>query len=482
MSTPKVIGTETEFGITLKGVARFNPAVASALVVGAKQGVTMNDWFKEALLLSEDAGNWGAGVALPEGTGVNRVLANGARFYVDHAHPEYATPETTNPLDATLYDKAGEETLRQSSKLASDALGSASSFGLYKNNSDGKGNSYGFHENVMLDRRLPFGEIVRLLPTFLVTRRIIGGAGKVGVENGRPAAFYQVSQRSDFFEEVVGLETTMRRPIVNTRDEPHSDPAYRRLHVIYGDANMSEVQTFTKIGSLVWFLTALEAAALDGIPRLLDPVLAGDVVSRDLELTQELPLVGGGAATALEIQQLILQRLQAFGLAPAGVADEWADLLDTLGRSRDEAADRLDWVAKLTVLRGFAERGVAWSDPKMRAIDLQYHDIDHSKSLHRRLVETARMRRLFTDGQIEEAVTRPPTDTRAWLRGTCVRLFSSEIASASWDSLVFTNLDGELSRVPMMTPHGATEAELGDIVRASETASEMVTRLGGADG
>jgi proteasome accessory factor PafA2 len=482
MATPTVVGTETEFGITLRGAARFNPAVASALVVGAKQGLTMNAWFKEALLASDEAGEWGAGVALPEGTGVNRVLENGARFYVDHAHPEYSTPETTNPKDATLYDKAGEETLRQASRLASEAVGGTNTFGLYKNNSDGKGNSYGFHENVMLDRRLPFGEVVRLLPTFLVTRQIVAGAGKVPTENGRPAAPYQVSQRSDFFEELVGLETTMRRPLINTRDEPHSDPAYRRLHVIYGDANMSELQTFVKIGSLMWFLAAVEAGALDAMPRLLEPVMAGDVVSRDLDLGEELPLVGGGSATALEIQQNILERLQTFGHAPEGLADEWADVLDTLAESPSEAADRLDWVAKLQILKGFAERGIAWSDPKMRAIDLQYHDLDHSRSLHRRLVETGRMRRLFTDSQIEEAVSVPPADTRAWLRGTCVRRFSPEIVSATWDSLIFMNLNGELSRVPMMSPHGATEAELGDIVRASESASELVARLGGMDG
>ena len=183
---------------------------------------------------------------------VNAVLTNGARLYVDHAHPEYSSPECYDPLEAALYDKAGEVVMARRRRAGAPCSRRAERLSLYKNNSDGKGNSYGAHENYLLARGAPFGEVVKYLTTFLVTRQPITGAGKVGSENGRPAVPFQLTQRADFFEEEVGLETTLKRPIINTRDEPHGDVSkYRRLHVIIGDANLSEPQIFLKLGDHV---------------------------------------------------------------------------------------------------------------------------------------------------------------------------------------------------------------------------------------
>ena len=213
---------------------------------------------------------------------MNAVLTNGARYYVDHAHPEYSTPECADPLEVTLFDKAGERILARSMDAARRLLPAGQEIVVYKNNSDGKGNSYGCHENYLVDRNVPFASLVRNLIPWFVTRQVFTGAGKVGSENGADACDYQISQRADFFEEEVGLETTLKRPIVNTRDEPHADPQkYRRLHVIVGDANLCEVATFLKVGTTAIVLAMIEDGFIDKDLSISSPVAAIKPVSHD---------------------------------------------------------------------------------------------------------------------------------------------------------------------------------------------------------
>ncbi len=255
----------------------------------------------------------GAVVADYDSALVNVVLSNGARLYVDHAHPEYATPECFDPLEAALHDKAGEVVMARAGISAGALLEPGQRMGLYKNNSDGKGNSYGTHENYLLSRELPFADVIQYFTTFLVSRQLYTGSGKVGSENGRPAVPFQLTQRADFFEERVGLETTLKRPIINTRDEPHGDPTkYRRLHVIIGDANLSEIQTFVKLGTASLFLAALEDGALPDPVELEDPVAATWQVSHDLGLQLPLSLAEGGSATALELSWQYLEWLTKY--------------------------------------------------------------------------------------------------------------------------------------------------------------------------
>ncbi len=277
MAIRKVMGTETEFGIQIRNRPDFNPALASALVVNSFPGRRIRvQWSYEEESPGRDARGFGvAGYDYPDPDSalVNAVLSNGARLYVDHAHPEYSGPECFDPLEGALHDKAGELAAVEAMRLAQPTLPTGQVLKLYKNNSDGKGNSYGSHENYLLDRATPFGQIVRHLTPFFVTRQIFTGSGKVGSENGRPDVDYQITQRADFFEEQVGLETTLKRPIVNTRDEPHGDPSkYRRLHVIIGDATQSEVQNFLKLGVTAIFLAAVEDGALPDSFELDDPV------------------------------------------------------------------------------------------------------------------------------------------------------------------------------------------------------------------
>ena len=489
MAIHKVLGTETEFGISVRGEPGFNPAVASSLIVNSYPGNRVRvQWSYEEESPGRDARGFGHetyGPLDPEGAVVNSVLANGARMYVDHAHPEYSAPESYDPLEAALYDKVGELVMHRAALAAFEHSGKTVS--LYKNNSDGKGNSYGAHENYLLSRETPFGDVIRYAMTFLVTRQIFTGAGKVGSENDRPSTDFQITQRADFFEEEVGLETTLKRPISNTRDEPHGDPSkYRRLHVILGDANLSEPQNFLKLGTTALMLAALEDGAIPDPLDLLDPVESCWRVSHDLSLSQPLQLDGGGTATALELQGRYLEWLSKYVEKEMDdpvwgqVVAEWDRVLGGLESDPMTLSDTLDWVAKKRVFEGFiAREGMDWSSSKLRALDLQYHDVDPNKGLYHRVAARGGMRRLFTDDQVAGAAVNPPERTRAYFRGRCVDLFSDSLVAANWDSLVFDIGESHLKRVPMMEPLRGDADLVGPLLDEVEDAAELLRRLGG---
>jgi hypothetical protein len=267
VAVPKIVGIETEYAVSLRGAPDPNPVVASSLLINGYVEQRRVGWDFEDETPGRDARGFARDGAQPpeiETHLVNAVLTNGARYYVDHAHPEYSTPECSDPMQIVRYDKAGERILARSMEAARRLLPAGQEIVVYKNNSDGKGNSYGCHENYLVDRAVPFAVLVRNLIPWFVTRQVFTGAGKVGSENGADPCDYQISQRSDFFEEEVGLETTLKRPIVNTRDEPHADPQkYRRLHVIVGDANLCEVATFLKAGTTAIVLSMIEDGFID---------------------------------------------------------------------------------------------------------------------------------------------------------------------------------------------------------------------------
>ena len=488
-----VMGTEVEYGITITNDDAFNPVTASALVVNSYgDGGDKVRWS----YIDESPGRDARGFSLAQvpidetDSGlVNAVLDNGARLYVDHAHPEYSSPECADPLTATLYDKAGEVIMDRAAKAASRLIGTNRTLMLHKNNSDGKGNSYGAHENYLVARRVPFSDIVHHLTAFLVSRQILTGSGKLGAEHGRERTDFQISQRADFFEEEVGLETTLKRPIINTRDEPHADPAlYRRLHVIFGDATLSEIQTFVKIGSTSLLLMALEDQALGQPTRLRSPVSAVRTVSRDLDLSTSLELRDGSRSTALELQWRYLETAREYtstaDISPIykRVIAEWEALLLDLEGGYDKVADRLDWAAKLTIMGAYRARdGLGWDDPKLALLDLQYHDIDPARGLYHRLVRSGRMQRLFTDDEVDSAAGRPPEATRAWFRGEALRRYRSSVVAANWDSLVFDTGESSLVRVPMMDPLRGTRILVEKLLDESPDATTLIRKLGGED-
>ena len=494
MAIPKVLGTETEFGVIIRNRAHQHQALAAAAVIdGYPGGPVRVQWSYEHESPGSDSRGFGHenfGMPEPESTLINSVLTNGARLYVDHSHPEYSSPECVDPRAGALYDKAGELVMAKAARQVQKTLPPNQQIRLYKNNSDGKSSSYGAHENYLLSRLTPFGKVVRYLPTFLVSRQIFTGSGKVGAENYRPPCSYQITQRADFFEEVVGLETTLRRPIVNTRDEPHGDPTrYRRLHVIIGDANLSEVQIFLKLGVTALFLHAFEDQALPSALELADPVKACWQISHDLGLSEPVEMEGGGAATALQLQFQYLEWLSEYARHRMEeevwqvVLDEWEGVLVDLERDPKLTADRLDWTAKLGLLEAYrARQSMSWSHPRLAALALQYHDVEPARSIYHRLVETGAMRRLFTDAEIEEAERCPPEDTRAWFRGSCVSRFGTSLVAANWDSLLFERNPGDLVKVSMMEPLKGSRINAGPLMERVSDPAGLIRELGERNG
>ena len=494
MALRKVLGMETEYGIDPRGMGEKNPIAASSVLINAYVNELQRKvgWDFEDEHPGNDARGFAREGAMPpevETHLVNAVLTNGARYYVDHAHPEFSTPECADPLQVVLYDKAGERILVRSMEAASRALPPGQGIVVYKNNSDRKGNSYGTHENYLMDRQVPFARIVQHVMPHFVTRQIYTGAGKVGTEassTGGMDVTFQLTQRADFFEEEVGLETTLKRPIVNTRDEPHADAQkYRRLHVIVGDANLSEVSNFLKVGVTALVLCMIEDDWFGERDFTLEaPVAAMRKVSYDLALDLPLTLADGSTMTALEIQweyfDLARKYAEDRGLemvGPSGdeVLRRWEAVLTGLETDFLALADQLDWVAKYRLINGYRERhGLSWNDHKLAAMDLQYHDIRPERSLFAKLG----MQRLLTDEQVAEAVSEPPPDTRAYFRGKCLQKWASSVAAANWDSLVFDLGGDPLRRVAMMEPLRGTAALVDSLFEGCSGPAELLERLG----
>ncbi|MDN5771731.1 MAG: proteasome accessory factor PafA2 [Microlunatus sp.] len=420
----------------------------------------------------------------------NVILTNGARLYVDHAHPEYSGPEVTNALDAVRYDKAGDAVMAIAADQASRTLGQ--SVRLYKNNTDGKGVSYGTHENYLLERSTPFDRVVTQFTGFLVSRQVITGAGRVGLGQASQRAGFQISQRADFFEAEVGLETTLNRPIINTRDEPHADASrHRRLHVITGDANLSEISTYLKVGTASWVLRAIENGTVPAGVRVDSPVGAMHSVSHDPSCRGLLTLTDGRRLTAMDLQEIYLEAARTcYDLVVENLAEtarieakdvftRWQETLDALRRDPGELADQLDWVAKLDLMESYRERdGLGWDSPKLALIDLQYCDVDPRRSLFAALVRKGRMRRLVTDEEIEQARSHPPTDTRAYFRGRVMDKFGPAVVAASWDSVIF-DVPGRaaLQRLPLLDPLKGTRAQVEAVIDRSADVGELFANL-----
>jgi len=492
VAIPKVMGIETEYGISGPGMGDFNPVLSSSLLINSYAGTLRRirwDYEQESPL--RDARGFEPvqeRQPVEEDLGLaNVILPNGARYYVDHAHPEYSTPEAASPRGLVVHDKAGERILERSLDAVRALLPPGQRLAIYKNNTDGKGNSYGCHENYLVDRRTPFSRIVRDLTPFLVTRQIFTGAGKVGSESPRDEArhvHYQLSQRTDFFEAEVGLETTLKRPIINTRDEPHADPEkYRRLHVIVGDANMCEIATFLKVGTTALVLKMLEDEFLPEL-SLEAPVGALHEVSWDVSCRRTIRLRDGRRVRALELQWEYLDLAKKFVKEVEPTAENgevlqwWEAILSGIEDDPLSLYRELDWVAKYRLLEAYRERDrLDWRTPKLAMIDLQYHDVRRDKGLYYRLVSSGSVERLVSDADVESAVGEPPEDTRAYFRGRCIQRYPSSIAAASWDSLIFDIGANALQRVPTREPLKGTREHVEELLESSETAGDLIAAL-----
>jgi proteasome accessory factor A len=497
------MGTETEYGITVPGNPGANAMLISSQIVNAYAQPSAArsrrprwDFEEENPLRDARGFDLSREVADPsqltdEDVGLaNVILTNGSRFYVDHAHPEYSGPECTNPRDALIWDRAGERIMAEASRRAAQ-IPNTPPIHLYKNNTDNKGASYGTHENYLMRRETPFADIVRHLTPFFVSRQVVAGSGRVGIGQDGHTDGFQISQRADYFEVEVGLETTLKRPIINTRDEPHAvADKYRRLHVIIGDANLAEVSTYLKLGTTCLVLAMIEDQFLSVDLTVNRPVATLHAVSHDPSLHQLVSLRSGRTLTAVQLQMEYAEQARKYVEDRFGsdadpvtidVLDRWESVLSRLESDPMSLARELDWVAKKQILEGYRSRdGLDWGAPRLEAIDLQYSDVRPEKGIYLRLEAAGRFDRVITDAEIDRAVTEPPEDTRAYFRGRCLAKYPEEVAAASWDSVIF-DLPGHdsLQRVPTLEPLRGTKEHVGQLLDRCDTASELVAVLTG---
>jgi proteasome accessory factor A len=393
--------------------------------------------------------------------------------------------------EAALWDRAGEEIMA----IAAQELAAAGkTVSLYKNNTDGAGASYGMHENYLVPRRIPFGRLVEVLIPFLTTRQIYSGSGRVGLGQRSSGSGYQLSQRADFIEAEVGLETTFNRPIVNSRDEPHADPTcWRRLHVIVGDATMMEVATYLRVGVTGLLLKALAVADRHDVAHLVErtallrPVDAFSQVSRDLTVSQKLDLADTGRTTAIEIQRRYLEfvvrwtnpwRAGGADRQSADLMDRWLTVLDQLEHQPSSAARQVEWLAKLQLLESIKQRrSIDWDSPILRAADLRWTDVDPAVSLFRRVEAAGLVESLFSADQVRSAVQHPPASTRAYLRGELIGRFPANIQAANWDSLTVRWRAGTV-RVNLAEPLAGRQELVGAALAEATDIEELLKAIG----
>jgi Pup amidohydrolase len=501
----RVFGIETEYGITVDGLEGLDVVRESIEIVRSytEHGASMK-WDYELEDPHQDARGFRAKELLQDTDEAayfeidkNRplsfeeiksdlVLSNGARFYNDHAHPEYSTPECTTLREIVAQDKAGERILGECMRRRNMRLPQGQEARLYKNNTDFVGHSYGCHDNFLMRRDVPWDRIVRDIVPFLVTRQIFAGAGKMGVEGedavGQQGVF-QIAQRSDFFSVLCSIDTMNRRPLVNTRDEPHADnERYRRFHVIIGDANMSQIATALKIGTTALVLDLIEQGKAPQL-ELANPIEATKAISRDQTYSWIVELRDGRKISALDIQRLYLEAAREHcdraDADSAWLLAEWEGVLTDLGRDVGLCRDRLDWVAKKFLLATLQEaEGLEWSDPWLQSIDLEYHNVSLEHGLYYELVRTHQMRRIVEEDEIRHAIFHPPETTRAFFRGRSVAKFNREIASIQWDEITFQQNGGRFHTVQL--PHPAHDAELdraNAMVRDAKEFADFVAAL-----
>ncbi|MBN9643506.1 depupylase/deamidase Dop [Corynebacterium mendelii] len=496
----RFIGTETEYGIATPTQPGLSPIVTSTHAVVAFAALTSSrertrwDFAPESPL--KDSRGFDlkryhtVPVVDPNALGVANVLTDGgARFYVDHAHPEFSSPETSDPLVAMIHDKAGDVIMRRAVRAVAELSAANRSIlqghdpcpplKVYRNNTDGKGASYGAHENYTYSRDTDFSTMAQALIPFFATRQIYAGAGRVGLGQRGQTPGFQISQRADFIEQEISLETTMNRGIVNTRDEPHADAArFGRLHVIIGDTNCSQVSILLKLGATKLVLDAIEAGVDFSHLALARPVEAVTTISRDLTLTAGLPMADGSTATALDIQReyLAASRDFATGEGDKKVVELWENIVGMLDDDPLSTSDLLDWTAKYALVKGFTDRGIRWDSPKLQLVDLQYADIDPQRSLYHALVGKGRMRTLVDPAEITRAAGKPPVDSRAYLRGTFMHHYSDSVVAANWDSLVVSN-NQRCVRMVLPDPGMGTEADCRDVITPAGDPVDIAVRL-----
>ena len=403
----RIFGLENEYGITctLRGQRRLTPDEVARYL------------FRKVV-------SWGRSS--------NVFLENGARLYLDvGSHPEYATPECDSIYDVVVHDKAGERLLQDLVHTAEERLqdeGIRGTIYLFKNNTDTAGNSYGCHENYLVHRTESSLRYDDIFIPFLVSRQIFTGAGKVQISPR--GASYTISQRAEHIWESVSSATTRSRPIINTRDEPHSDAElYRRLHVIVGDSNMSEYTTFVKLGSAACVLRMMEDDSVSLRDMTLEnPIRAIREISSDTTCRRTVRLESGREVSALDIQREYLNaalryaETTGFPDMETKALEMWEHCISTIENDPLKLDREVDWVIKLKLIEAFRERhNLSLDDARVQLLDLQYHDIDSQRGVFYKMQNNGLVERVCSDEDIMRAMNEAPSGTRAHLRGSFIK-------------------------------------------------------------
>lgn len=401
-------------------------------------------------------------------------LVNGARLYIDAVgdHEEYATAECSDFFDVASQERAGHAILQEALR----DLGLDEVVSFHNNSVDHfGGHTFGCHENYLARLNEDFfRDAVAFLLPFLVTRQIYAGVGRVGghrlnrtdlrnnvmqigehevdyiwvhnfygVEIDRGVDF-QLSQRADHILKTVASKVRFNRAIINPKwDSYYNFSDMHRLHLLFGEANMSEWGTAMKVGTTSLVLDLLEENLVPVDTRLENPIEALRSVSRDPTWRWLVTLASGETIPAIDLQRVYLEAAQRHFAGRDAQTDwvlrEWDYALTGLETNPMLLDDRVDWVAKRKLLEMYRQaEGLSWQDDMMHSLDLEYHNINPERGLYHGLVEAGQMQRVLTDERIAAAQSHPPTNTRASARGQVIRELIDARAKRyviDWDSI-----------------------------------------------
>ena len=428
----RIFGIETEYGLLVKdnngGDFRLDPMEIANKIKNHIFSKNLGVLDLHYRANDEPPGNGG-------------FLLNGGRLYLDMGHLEYASPECSNLVDLITFDRAGDSLIQE----AVEELGWDNNISIIKNNVDLETNAtFGCHENYLVGRNFPFDERenLKLLSSFLTTRLIYCGAGRIGSCNPHPfqdwdgvspqevldeQIDFQISQRADHIPNEFYRWVQYNRAIVNTRDEPLADPSkYRRIHLLVGDSTMSEFATAMKMGTTTLMLEIMQLGVAKREWILADSVKAMRSISRDQEFKWNVTLASGASSTALELQHDILEtckkHLAGTNQETDWILENWESVLNDLSKGPEAVLGRVDWASKYWMLNEFKNaENLDWHDPWLKSLDLEYHNLNKESGLFWGLEASGDGYRKTTDPAVDHAKRNPPRGTRAQGRGELIK-------------------------------------------------------------
>ena len=522
---PKIIGADIELGNFLTGpdVPPGTGPLAARLLLREVAGLPqLNTWdylLPGAAQWDISAGRFGTGIAVQNygasssydhhDWGRKYLKENGGCIYVDANHLEACLPEIRDPFDHVACWRATLDRLQVIQAKANARLDSGRRIQVLVNNSDGQSNSYGSHLDFLMNRDAWSNILERrahylgFLASFYASSILLTGQGKVGSENGRSSVAYQISQRADFFEMLLGHQTTHNRPMCNSRDEAHCggfrdgrlDHEFARLHDIFHDSTLCPGSTLLKVGPQAIILAMIEAEWINPTLILEEPVSAAIAWSHDPSLRARVRTMRDERLTLLEMQFRFCENARVFvdegwcdGIVPQAerIMTYWEDTLARFERKDFSAlARRLDWVLKKSLLElALKERpDLTWESPALKHLDLLYGSLDAEDGLFLAYERAGLIEPLVSSADVDR-LRDAPRDTRAWTRSRLLRLAQPEqVENVNWDSITFRLRHNAYSlasyrTVALNNPLEHTRVQTEPLFNPARSLSEVLDALG----